>query len=49
MRFRDEAYVKYYSNDRYQNMIREKFGEEVLEGIRKGLTKRLKRKYLEEA
>jgi len=49
LRFRDEAYVKYYSNDRYQRMIREKFGEEVLAGIVKGLTKRLKRKYLEEA
>jgi len=46
--FRDEAYVKYYSNERYQRMIREKFGEEVLGGIVKGLTKRLKRKYLEE-
>ncbi len=48
LRFRDEAYVKYYSNERYQKMIREKFGEEILEGIKKGLTKRLKRKYLEE-
>lgn len=48
LRFRDEAYVKYYSSDRYQNMIKEKFGEEVLEVIKKGLTKRLKRKYLEE-
>jgi anaerobic magnesium-protoporphyrin IX monomethyl ester cyclase len=47
LRFRDEAYVEYYSNERYQKMIREKFGEEVLEGIKKGLTKRLKRKYLE--
>lgn len=48
LRFRDEAYVKYYSNDRYQSMIKEKFGEEVLEGIRKTLTKGLRRKYLEE-
>jgi len=48
LRFRDEAYVEYYSNQRYQRMIREKFGEEVLGGIVKGLTKRLKRKYLEE-
>jgi radical SAM superfamily enzyme YgiQ (UPF0313 family) len=48
LRYRDEAYVEYYSNQRYQRMIREKFGEEVLGGIVKGLTKRLKRKYLEE-
>jgi radical SAM superfamily enzyme YgiQ (UPF0313 family) len=49
LRFRDEAYVKYYGNERYQRMIKEKFGGEVLGGIVKGLTKRLKRKYLEEA
>lgn len=47
LRFRDEAYVKYYNNEKYQNMIREKFGEEVLEEIKKSLTKRLRRKYLE--
>lgn len=49
LRFRDEAYVKYYSNERYQRMIEEKFGQEVLDGIVRGLTKRLKRKYLEES
>jgi anaerobic magnesium-protoporphyrin IX monomethyl ester cyclase len=48
LRSRDEAYVKYYSNGRYQRMVREKFGIEVLEGVKKSLTKRLKRKYLEE-
>ncbi len=48
LRFRDEAYVKYYSNERYQRMIKGKFGQEVLDGIVRGLTKRLKRKYLEE-
>ena len=47
LNFRDEAYVKYYSNERYQKMIREKFGEDVLDRIVKGLTRRLKRKYLE--
>ena len=46
LRFRDEAYVKYYSNERYQRMIKKKFGQEVLDGIVKGLTRRLKRKYL---
>lgn len=44
--FRDEAYIKYYDNKRYQKMIKEKFGEEVLEGIKNTLTKRLRRKYL---
>ncbi|MBM4348284.1 MAG: radical SAM protein [Deltaproteobacteria bacterium] len=48
LRFRDEAYVKYYSNERYQSMIREKFGKEVLDGIVRGLTKKLKRKHLGE-
>jgi hypothetical protein len=48
LRFRDEAYVKYYSSERYQRMIREKFGEEVLRGIAGGLTKSLRREYLEE-
>ena len=48
LKFRDESYVKYCSNERYQKMIREKFGEEVLEGIKKGLTKKLRRKYSED-
>jgi hypothetical protein len=49
LRFRDEAYVRYYSNERYQKMIGEKFGMKVFEEIKKGLTKKLRRKYLEEA
>ena len=49
LRFRDDAYVRYYGNERYQKMVEEKFGEEVLLSIKKGLTKKLKRKYLEEA
>ncbi len=48
LRFRDEAYVKYFSNEKSQNMVREKFGEEVLRHIRNSLTKRLRRKLLEE-
>lgn len=46
--FRDEAYIKYYTNERYQKMIKDKFGEEVLMGIKTTLTKKLRRKYLEE-
>lgn len=48
LKFRDEAYVKYYSSEKYQKMIRNKFGEKVLEEIKRTLTKKLKRKYLEE-
>lgn len=48
LRFRDESYVRYYGNEKYQKMIREKFGEDVLEGIKQGLTKKLRRKCLEE-
>jgi anaerobic magnesium-protoporphyrin IX monomethyl ester cyclase len=48
LRFRDEAYVRYFSNERYQNMVSKKFGEEVLREIQKNLTKRLRRKLLEE-
>jgi anaerobic magnesium-protoporphyrin IX monomethyl ester cyclase len=48
LRFRDEAYVKYFSNERYQKMIRERFGEEVFHDIQRNLTKRLRRKLLEE-
>ncbi len=46
--FRDEAYIKYYTNEKYQKMIKDKFGEEVLMGIKTTLTKKLRRKYLEE-
>ncbi|MDR4498228.1 MAG: hypothetical protein MRK02_09960 [Candidatus Scalindua sp.] len=49
LKFRDDAYVRYYGNERYQKMVEEKFGKEVLFSIKKGLTKKLKRKYLEEA
>jgi len=48
LKFRDEAYVTYYSSERYQRMIQDKFGREVLEGIQKGLTKKLRRRVLEE-
>lgn len=48
LKFRDEAFVKYNTGERYQRLVLEKFGKEVLDGINSGLTKRLKRKYLEE-
>ncbi len=48
LRFRDNAYVRYFSGERYQKMVRERFGEAVLEEIKSKLTRRLRRKYLEE-
>ncbi len=47
LRFRDDAYVRYYGNEKYQKMVEEKFGKDVLASIKIGLTKKLKRKYLE--
>jgi len=47
LKFRDEAFVKYYSNPSYIEMIKKKFGERVEEHIKKLLTLRLKRKILE--
>lgn len=49
LRFRDEAFVTYFSNPAYQMMIHEKFGWETLAHINKMLTYKLKRKLLEAA
>ncbi|MBI5560801.1 MAG: B12-binding domain-containing radical SAM protein [Deltaproteobacteria bacterium] len=48
LKFRDESYTRYSSGERYQRMIREKFGGEVLDAIKNGLTKKLRRRHLEE-
>lgn len=45
--FRDEAFHRYFENDRYLNMIRKKFGEEVVAHTRRMTQIRLKRKLLE--
>lgn len=49
LKFRDEAYVKYCASEKYLRLVREKFGDDVANGIKAGLTSRLKRKYLEES
>ncbi|MFH1360938.1 MAG: radical SAM protein [Candidatus Omnitrophota bacterium] len=46
LRFRDEAFVKYYSDPRYLAMIKEKFGEETVEHIREMLKHKIERKIL---
>lgn len=46
LRFRDEAFIKYFTAHSYLNMLRERFGEEVVSHIA-GMTKiRLKRRLL---
>jgi len=47
LRFRDEAYVAYYRNPCYQELVRETFGEEVLAYVRQHLTTQLERKCLD--
>ncbi|MDD1679302.1 MAG: B12-binding domain-containing radical SAM protein, partial [Methanomicrobiales archaeon] len=48
LQFRDNAFNDYYSSERYQNMVLEKFGPETLEHIKKMLEHKLRRKLLEE-
>jgi anaerobic magnesium-protoporphyrin IX monomethyl ester cyclase len=45
LRFRDEAFIKYYRNPRYLKTIEEKFGVTTLEHIKRMCSIKLKRKY----
>ena len=45
--FRDKAFKEYFSNPAYQEMVREAFGQKIVDSIRGMLTKQLKRKYIE--
>lgn len=45
LRFRDSAFKDYFSNPKYQEMIKEKFGHEVMEHINKMLKKEIHRKF----
>jgi len=45
LKFRDEAFIKYFSNPRYLDKIEKKFGFETRNSIMKMLQKTLKRKY----
>jgi len=45
LRFRDEAFIEYYSDPEYLKMIEEKFGSKVVEHINEMLKIKIKRKY----
>ena len=47
LRFRDEAFTRYFTSGRYLSMIRKKFGEEVVDHLRRMTQIRLRRKLLE--
>jgi len=47
LEFRDKAFKEYFSNPKYIDMIREKFGEKVVEHINTMLTYNIRRKILE--
>lgn len=49
LRFRDEAFVRYFSSPRYLDLVRRKFGENVVSHVRDLGKIRLRRKLLEEA
>ncbi|HOK55991.1 MAG TPA: radical SAM protein, partial [bacterium] len=46
LKFRDDAFIDYYSNPEYLKMIEEKFGEKVVEHIKDMLKIKIKRKYV---
>ena len=46
LKFRDEAFDKYYNNKEYLESIREKFGNETYNGIKNMISYKLKRKLL---
>ena len=48
LRFRDNAFVKCYTNPQYIEMIRSKFGPKVVEHIQEMLKHKIRRKLLEE-
>jgi radical SAM superfamily enzyme YgiQ (UPF0313 family) len=47
LRFRDKAFLEFHSNPGYQKMIAEKFGPDALSSVNEMLSKRIKRKHLE--
>lgn len=48
LRFRDEAFLKYFNNPLYQNMVQKKFGEDTLRNIQDMTRIQIRRKLLEE-
>jgi radical SAM superfamily enzyme YgiQ (UPF0313 family) len=43
LKFRDEAFIRYFQNDRYKNLIKTKFGDEVLQHLQQMRKINLKR------
>jgi len=48
LKFRDDAFLHYFTSENYLSLVRRKFGEEVVDHVRKMTGIRLKRKLLEE-
>ena len=49
LKFRDEAFTRYFSDPGYLDLVRRRFGEDVLAHVRQMTQVRLRRKLLEEA
>ena len=45
LRFRDRAFNEYFSNPRYLEMVRQKFGPEIVEHVQDMLKHKIRRKY----
>jgi len=48
LKFRDEAFIRYFSNPRYLDMVRRRFGDDVQSHVKQMTKIGLKRKLLEE-
>ena len=46
LKFRDEAWMKYHTNEKYLNLIKEKFGQNAVDNIKSTTGIKLKRKLL---
>lgn len=49
LKFRDEAFHRYFTNPKYLDLVKQKFGEEVLQHIKEMTKIKLRRKIVEEA
>jgi len=46
LRFRDNAFKEYFTNPKYIEMVREKFGSKVVEHIKEMLKHEIHRKFI---
>ena len=46
LRFRDNTFKEYFSNPKYLEMVREKFGSKVVERIEEMLKHEIRRKFI---